>query len=82
MATCSRILALKIPWTKELTSYSPWGCKELDMTERLNTHTHIHFQILFQYSLLQDTEYSFLCSALVLVGYLVHSTTYMLILDS
>ena len=20
--------------------YSPWGCKELDMTERLSTHTH------------------------------------------
>ena len=65
MATCSRILALKIPQTKELTSYSPWGCKELDMTERLNTHTHthIHFQILFQCRLLQDIKYSFLCSA-------------------
>ena len=24
--------------------YSLWGRKELDMTERLNTHTHICFQ--------------------------------------
>ena len=24
-----------------LVSYSPWGCKELDMTE--HTHTHTHF---------------------------------------
>ena len=23
---------------KSLTSYSPWGCKELDMTEQLNTY--------------------------------------------
>ena len=22
--------------------YSPWDCKELDTTERLNTHTHTH----------------------------------------
>ena len=26
----------KIPWKK---SYSPWGCKESDTTEQLNTHT-------------------------------------------
>ena len=24
---------------RSLVSYSPWGLKELDMTERLNTHT-------------------------------------------
>ena len=23
-----------------LVSYSPWGCKELDMTERLRMHVH------------------------------------------
>ena len=28
-ATHSSILAWRIPWTV----YSPWGCKELDMTE-------------------------------------------------
>ena len=33
MATHSCILAWKIPWTEEP---SPWGCKELDMTERLS----------------------------------------------
>ena len=29
MATHSSILAWRIPWTV----YSPWGCKESDMTE-------------------------------------------------
>ena len=29
------ILAWKIPWTEE--PYSPWDCKELDMTEDLRT---------------------------------------------
>ena len=29
------ILAWKIPWTEE--PYSPWDCKELDMTEDLST---------------------------------------------
>ena len=27
------------PWTKSLAGYSPWACKESDMTERLSTHT-------------------------------------------
>ena len=34
MATHSSILAWRIPWTEEPGSYSPWGCKELDMTEQ------------------------------------------------
>ena len=38
MATHSSILPQRIPWTEEPCSYSPWGCKELDMTEKL-THT-------------------------------------------
>ena len=33
MATHSSILAWRIPWTKELGGYSPWGCKESDRTE-------------------------------------------------
>ena len=38
MTTYSSILAWKIPWTEELrrlslAGYSPWGPKELDMTE-------------------------------------------------
>ena len=32
-ATCSGILAWKIPQTEELAGYSPRGCKESDMTE-------------------------------------------------
>ena len=27
---------------RSLGGYNPWHCKELDMTERLNTHTHTH----------------------------------------
>jgi len=37
MATYSSILVWRIPWTKELTSYSPKSHKELD-----TTHTHTH----------------------------------------
>ena len=34
MATHSSILAWRIPWTGEPSGlYSPWGYKELDMTE-------------------------------------------------
>ena len=39
MATHSSILAWRILWTEELAGYSPWGHKELDKTERLNTFT-------------------------------------------
>ena len=35
MATHSSILAWRIPWTEEPAGYSPWGPKELDMTEQL-----------------------------------------------
>ena len=35
MATHSSI-AWRTPWTEELVGYSPWGCKESDMTERLS----------------------------------------------
>jgi len=33
MATHSRILAWRIPWTEEPAGYSPWGFKESDVTE-------------------------------------------------
>ena len=39
MAIHSSILACKIPWTESLVGYSPWGCKESDMTDWLSTHT-------------------------------------------
>ena len=35
MVTLSSILAWRIPWTGSLLACSPWGHKELDMTERL-----------------------------------------------
>ena len=34
-ATHSSILAWRIPWTRNLASYSPWGHQEWDTTERL-----------------------------------------------
>ena len=37
MATHSSILAWRIPWTEE-PGRAPWGCKQLDTTERL-THS-------------------------------------------
>ena len=43
MATHSSILAWITPWTWSLVDYSPWGCKESGMTDRLShfeTHTH------------------------------------------
>ena len=33
VATHSSILAWRIPWTEEPGGLSPWGHKELDMTE-------------------------------------------------
>ena len=39
MATHSRILAWKSPGQRRLVGYSPWGCKESDMTEQLTLHT-------------------------------------------
>ena len=33
IATHSSILTWRIPWTEEPEGYSPWGCKELDMSE-------------------------------------------------
>ena len=29
-----------------MDSYSPWGRKELDSTERTHTHTHTHIHVL------------------------------------
>ena len=36
MATHSSILAWRISWTYSFVGYSPWGCKELDVTSQLN----------------------------------------------
>ena len=35
---------------RSLVGYSPWGCKESDMTERLiHTHTHTHSYSIYSY---------------------------------
>ena len=42
MATHSSILAWRIPMDRgACLGYGPWGCKELDPTERLSTAHHI-----------------------------------------
>ena len=41
MATLCSILAWRIPRAQELTGYSPWGGKELDMTEQLSLHLSV-----------------------------------------
>ena len=39
MGTHPSMLTWEIPWTEELHRlYSPWGYKELDMTQRLNNN--------------------------------------------
>ena len=48
MATQSSILAWKFYEHRSLTGYSPWGCKELDMTEQL---THIY---MYRYRYIQN----------------------------
>ena len=55
MATNSSILAWRISWMKSLASYSLWGHKELDTTERL----HFHFHALLGVTILseKDQEY-------------------------
>ena len=39
MAIHSSILVWEIPWTEVPGDYSPWGHKESDMTEQLNSNT-------------------------------------------
>ena len=39
MAAHSSILAWKIPWTEKPVGYSPWGYKQLAMTEQLSSHS-------------------------------------------
>ena len=57
MATHSNTIAWKIPWMEDyspLIDYSPWGCKELDVTERL----HFHFTLKPQNMTLFGTRIS------------------------
>ena len=42
MATCFRFLPRESHGQRSLAGYSPWGCKESDMTECVHGHTHTH----------------------------------------
>ena len=42
MATHSRILAWRIPWTEEPGRLQSMGSQESDTTERFRTHMHTH----------------------------------------
>ena len=45
MTTQFSILAWEIPWTYEVASYSPRGCKELDTTEQLNNNNRTDLKL-------------------------------------
>ena len=48
MATHSSILAWEFHGQRRLAGYSPWGCKQLDMTEWLTPHTWMwYFDVNF-----------------------------------
>ena len=56
MTTQSSVLAWRIPWTEEPGRlHSPWGCKELDMTERLSTA--FHSNILSILNIVREIDY-------------------------
>ena len=42
---------------RSLVGYSPWGCKESDMTERLNVHAHTHLVTLYSWYFLQVVKW-------------------------
>ena len=52
MATHSSILAGKFHGLRRLVGYSPWGCKESDVTERLHflsLHIPLSVYVIFPY---------------------------------
>ena len=42
MVLFSQLFLTKFHGQRSLRGYSPWGCKELDMTKQLSIHTHTH----------------------------------------
>ena len=50
MVTHSSIFAWKTTRTEEPGGYSPWGHKESNMTEQLNTHTCCDYYYFGDYS--------------------------------
>ena len=49
---------------RSLAGYSPWGHRESDTTERLNTHSHAHTHIkeIIKENPLYNTEFYLMCS--------------------
>ena len=41
IATCSSVLAWKIPCTENLVGYSPWGLKESAVTEHISIYCDV-----------------------------------------
>ena len=58
MATHPSSLTWRIPWTEKPDGlYSPWGCKEMDMTEQLTLSEKKKYQLLHRlvfYRLLKE----------------------------
>ena len=46
MATHSSVLAWEFQGQRSLAGYSPWGCKQLDMTERLSNNNFLDINTL------------------------------------
>ena len=69
MAIHSGILAWKIPRKRSLVGYSPWHCKESDVTEQLSMHPKTAQAVLLIHSdglcLITDTFRPFIFEVLL-----------------
>ena len=70
MAIRSSIFARKIPWMRSLEGYSPWGCKESDMTEHTHTHTCLTASLKFPHPPTPITTILFLQVQLFKIPYI------------
>ena len=68
MATCSRILAWKIPWREELSRATVHGVTESDMTEETE-HIHDYMSI----ESVRSSSHIFLCGPLLLLHWIFSS---------
>ena len=75
MATHPRILAWRIPWTKETGRLQSMGSKELNTTERL-THTHTYVKLFCNIQKYVKEKYS--CLRCKLNSLLFHGVLFLL----
>ena len=59
MATHSSILAWRIHGQKSVAGYSPWGCKESDMTEQARTRSSFFHQAHIPCVLIPESKADF-----------------------